>query len=199
MPEPSELLERQFRQAQLRLEASVREALAGLHDATVDPDDIDAAYAALIPQAATVIAAAQAAGVTLVNGYLGAVLAVNGAETRLSVLDGLVGSSRAGTLADGMGAWPVMVKAQIGSGATPADALGYGRYLTERFGSSETLRAVDEQEDFAAKESGRFKGWEGVVSAGACDPCSGNRGFHPISQPIYRHGSCRCSKRYVVA
>ncbi len=199
MPDPNRQLDEQYRRAQLALEAQVQSIIDALYDETMDPADIDAAFEELIPQAAVVVSAGQAAGISLATGYLAALLTLNGRDASLPVLDGLVGTSGAGSLADGMGAWSTMVKGQIAKGVAVEEALDYGRYLADRFSTSEVLRATDTQHDFAAKTSGRFRGWEGELAAGACGPCGDNAGFHEMGDTLYRHGSCRCSKRYLVA
>ena len=101
-------------------------------------------------------------------------------------------------LAEGMAAFPAMVKQQIGNGATDAEALTYGHQIAERFADAEVTRVVDETADDLTSESKHFKGWVGIVSPTACDRCvASNTGFHPKSVEMYRHGDCNCTKRWV--
>ena len=196
-------LERRYRARVAELRQQILDALNRLYGQTIDPEDLDAAFEAFSPRAAVLLRAGQARGISLATGYLSALITVMGGRTPdLRAFTGaeLIGYTEKGLpLAEGMAAFPAMVKAQIGKGADIGQAVEYGRFLSERFGDAEVTGAIDRHTEVVTAESGEFTGWEGIVSGGACDPCSGNAGFHELSEPIYRHGNCNCTKQYIVA
>ena len=195
-------LERRYRARLAELRAQVLAALNRLYAATIDADDIDAAFADFTPRAASLLLAGQSRGISLSTGYLSALITLMGGRTAdLRAFTGaeLIGYTAAGvSLEEGMDAIPAMVKQQIGKGVEISEALDYGRFLSERFGDAELTSIVDRHTEIVTANSGEFSGWEGIVSGGACEPCGANAGFHELSEPIYRHGSCNCTKQYVV-
>lgn len=196
-------LERRYRFRLAELRSQIVATLQQLYGSTVTLDDLDAGFAALIPQAAVVVQAGQSRAVSLATAYLSALVTLNSGRLAdlgsLTAAD-LIGFTQEGVpLAEGMAAWPSMVKQQIGKGATSSQASKFGRFLVERFADAEVTRAADSHSDAVTKQSGEFSGWEGIVSPKACAPCSANSGFHDLSEPMYRHGSCNCTKQYVVA
>lgn len=196
-------LERRYRARVLELREQVLQAIRRLYGQTIDPDDLDAAFEAFIPRAAVILRAGQARGISLATGYLSALVTVMGGRTAdLRAFTGLelVGFTADGrSLAAGMDAFPAMVKARIAEGLDIADAIDHGRFAAERFTDGELTAAIDKHTDAVTSASGEFSGWEGIVSGNACDPCAANAGFHELSEPIYRHGNCNCTKQYVVA
>lgn len=199
----SDALQGRYRAAQLVLTDAVKSRIAALYGEAVNGDDLDGSFAVFIAQAAGLVQAGQANGVALAVAYLEALIALEGGRaSRLTAFDsGVVGISAAGVpLAEAMAPFPSMVKGQIGKGAELAAALAFGRFLAERFSDAEVTGAVDRHTEVVTEQSGEFRGWEGVVSPKSCDRCrSRNSGFHPLNDPIYRHGACNCTKRYVVA
>lgn len=193
-------LDERYRSSYLALLERVRRSLLVLYGATVTTGDIDAGFERLFPRAGAVIQSGQSASVSLATAYLSAlVLRDTGRTVRLPIAPDLVGTSLAGSLSDGMAAWPAMVKARIAEGLDPTEALDYGRYVVERFGDAEVTRVGDRQTEHASRNSHHFRGWEGIVSGGSCGPCGDNAGFHELGESMYRHGGCRCSKQYVTA
>lgn len=194
-------LEDRYRAQQQALLDRVDQSLAALYGSTIEPNELDASFARLFPKAAAVVAAGQAAGITITTAYLSALVLRDGGRTsQLPILKDLVGTSRAGTLDEGMSAWPALVKQRIGEGVDRAEAIAYGAYLVNRFGDGEVTRVSDLQAEHATQHSPHFRGWRGILSATACKECSDNNsGEHPLSQPIYRHGSCNCTKQFLVA
>lgn len=190
----SDLLDQRYRQHLALLLERVRERLGDLYDGRIDYDDLDASFVVLAPEIAALVRAAQSAGVALTTGYLSALVSIESGR-RVPPIERVI--SDLADLIDGLDAIPSMVKQRI-VGVERQDALNFGRFLIQRFGDAEVTRAIDDHTD-AMTRSGDFSGWEGVVSAKACNPCRGNAGFHELSEPIYRHGSCNCTKQYVVA
>ena len=196
-------LERRYRARVAELREQILAALNRLYGQSIDPDDLDESFGVFNPRAAALLQAGQARGISLATGYLSALITVMGgraADLRAFTGLELIGYTAEGkTLAEGMAAFPAMVKAQIGQGADIQQAVEYGRFLSERFGDAEVTGAIDRHTEAVTSGSGEFSGWEGIVSGNACDPCGANAGFHELSEPIYRHGSCNCTKQYVVA
>lgn len=196
-------LERRYRLQLAALRQQVLTALRRLYGETVTPDDLDAAFAAFNPRAASLLRAGQSRGISLATAYLAALISVeSGRRPDLGAFTGagIIGTTAEGmALEEGMDAFRSMVKSQIGKGAEVDQALDFGRAIAERFTDAELTSAVDRHTDAVTAGSGEFSGWEGIVSALACDPCQGNSGFHELSESMYRHGSCNCTKQYVVA
>lgn len=193
-------LEDQYRIRLDGLRTAVTARLVALYGSTIEPGELDASFTALFPQAEAVIRAGQSAGVSLSTAYLSALILRDGQRTaKLPILIELVGTSKAGTLAEGMAAWSALVKQRIALGYSIDEALEHGRYLVERFGDGEVTRVVDAQTDYATKQSKQFRGWRGIVAATACAECGVNKGEHSMKERMYRHGSCNCTKQYIVA
>lgn len=196
-------LERRYRARLAELRNQILAQLNRIYADTMTPDDLDAAFGAFNPRAAVLLQAGQARGITLASAYLAALITMEaGRRPDLGAFTGagIIGTTASGTsLVEGMAAFPAMVKAQIGKGADIQQAVEYGRFLAERFSDAEVTSAVDRHTEAVTSDSGEFSGWEGIVSANACAPCGANAGFHDLSEPIYRHGSCNCTKQYVVA
>lgn len=196
-------LERRYRARLAEIRSQILAALNRLYDGTVTGDDLDASFAAFTPRAASLLLAGQSRGISLATGYLSALITLMGgrvADLRAFTGADLIGFTTSGvSLEQGMDAIPSMVKQQIGKGADIAQALDYGKFLSERFGDGEVLGVIDRHTELVTAGSGEFTGWEGIVSGGACEPCGANAGFHDLSEPIYRHGSCNCTKQYIVA
>lgn len=194
-------LEDRYRRQSDSLRRRVAGALTRAYGDTIEPGELDASFARLFPRVEQIVRAGQSAGISLTTAYLSALVLRDGRRAvRLPITRDVVGTSKAGTLQDGMGAWPVMVKHQIGEGRSATEAVEYGSYLVTRFGDAEVVRAMDEQTDFATRRSGLFRGWVGILSPPTCDECTAfNTGVHALDEPFYRHGSCDCSKQYLVA
>ena len=191
-------LEDRYRQQTERLKRRVKASLTRAYGDTIEPGELDASFTRLFPQVERIVRAGQSAGLTITTAYLSALILRDARRTaRLPMLREAVGTSKAGTLTDAMGAWPVMVKHQIAEGHTTEEAVEYGSYLVTRFGDAEVTRIMDEQAEHATR-SGQFRGWVGVLHPPTCDACvSNNIGFHGIDEPFFRHASCDCEKQYV--
>lgn len=198
----SQLVGDAYRRLLFDLRASLERGVTALYG-LVDADDLDAAFARFSAEAAPLIAAGQASAATLAAGYLRALFEMQAGRSIEPgpTPDGLVGVTEKGVaLADGMAAFPGLVKAQIGQGRTPAEALAFGRYLALRFADSEVVRVADATTTAIAAATPQVRGWRGTVSARACDTCrSRNAGEHALSDEPYRHGDCGCSIEYFVA
>lgn len=194
-------LDRRYRVRVAQIRQGVSKRVSALYGSIVTAEDIDAGFARFTPAAAAVVASGQSQAVLMATAYLTTQIVVEaGRVPRLPTGQALVGSTAAGvSLQQGMDALPAMVKGQIGKGAELSEALAYGKFAAERFADKEITNALDYHTDTVAKTSGEFSGWIGEVSPTACDPCGENAGFHPIDADLYRHGSCKCSRRFVVA
>lgn len=194
-------LEDRYRQSQRALQARIRRALTRTYGETIEPDELDASFIRLFPKVAQIVRAGQAAGVTITTAYLSALVLRDARRTaRLPILRELVGTTKAGTFEQAMGAWPVMVKHQIAEGRSTEEAVEYGSYLVTRFGDAEVTRVMDEQMEHATTKSGAFRGWVGILHPPTCDECvARNMGFHGLDEQPFRHGSCDCSVQYVAA
>ncbi len=194
---PADILGQRYRAQVTALRQRVLSTLHGLYDAGVEFDDLDASFALVVPQAASVVRAGQEAGVALTTGYLTILVALE-----VGRAFGDVGSSAIAdvdALATGMDAIPALMKQQIGQGIGPSETLDYGRFLVDRFSDAEVTRAIDMHTETLTRETRQFTGWEGIVSGNACDGCQSNAGLHDLAEDMYRHGSCNCTKQYVVA
>lgn len=193
-------LEDRYRRNREALLGRLSVSLTRLYGATIEPDELDGSFARLFPRVAPVIRSAQLAGVSLSTAYLSALILRDGGRTsRLPVRTDLIGTSRIGTLEEGMDAWPAIVKAQIGKGVERPEAIAFGLYLMHRFADGETTRVMDEQTEFVARESKQFRGWFGNLSPTACRACvAHNSGMHSMNEQPLRHGGCGCTQQYVV-
>lgn len=167
----------------------------------VDEDDIDATFSRFAPQAAALVESAQAAGVSITLGYLRSLLTeLAGHPVEPARLkDSPVGTNASGTtLLAGMASIPALIKQQIGKGRPATEALDYGRSLVSQFGDAETTRAIDVAAERVSRGTTELVGWEGIVSADACDGCRGNEGRHDLSDDMYRHPGCHCVRQWVL-
>lgn len=173
-------------------------------DAVVGADvEIDPAFERFGLRAVPLIAAAQAAAQDMEAAYLRALLTAEMGETvePPTAPGDIVGRTEKGLpLAIGMAPFAAMVKAQIGTGKTPAEALEYGRYLAARFADAEVIRVSDETSRAVAMQTPLFSGWFGSVNKDACDPCwATNDGEHSMDAEFYRHAACKCTREWLVA
>jgi predicted ABC-type ATPase len=185
------------------LKARVRTAIGAIYQDSVSPEDLDAAFGRFAERAAPIVEAGQEAAVALNAAYLQTLVELEaGVDEQLAdpaLVKDIVGLTGEGaSLQTGMEAFPAMVKDQIGTGRPIGEALGFGLYLAQRFGDAEVTSAVDRHADAVTKRSRRFRGWLGRLH-GTCAACrERNAGEHPLSQTIYRHPHCRCTKEYLV-
>ena len=106
----------------------------------------------------------------------------------------VAGTTRDGkSLLDGMAAIGPMVVGQIGQGVNIDQARDYGRFLFDRFATSEVIGAAD-REQAHQETRPEIVGWEGIVSPTACDNCQGNDGVHDLDEEMHRHGNCTCTR-----
>lgn len=195
---PSRQAERvaaRYRDRVARIRAQVDERLARLYGDLIDPDAIDASFARFIERAEPIIAAGQVSVATLTAAAIRSIGVVDGDMLLEPEIDeGIAGTTHEGKpLREGMAAWGAMVLASIGAGRAVADAMDHGRYLVSRFADSELVSAADRETAHQGEQLGPLTGWEGIVSADACDGCTGNAGTHPLGWTPYRHGSCQCT------
>ena len=192
-----------------QLDRTYRERLTAIHAEVVrrlereygafDPDAIEESFARILPRAAELVSAGQAAVQTLVRGYLRAyVTAETGRAFDPRSTPPAAGTNRDGvSLAEALGGIPPLVIAGIAAGRTVDEVREEGRYLVTRFADNE-LTAVADEEIAAQSEADEITGWEGIVSGGACDACQGNAGEHSLDEEVYRHPGCNCDRRLVV-
>lgn len=194
-------LEDRYQRQQLALQARLRSALTRAYGETIELDELDASFTRLFPKVAQIVKAGQSAGLSITTAYLSALVLRDARRTaRLPMLTEIVGTSQVGSLTDAMGAWPVMVKHQIAEGRTTEEAAAYGSYLVTRFGDAEVKRVMDAQTEHATTKSGLFRGWVGILHPPTCAECvANNTGTHGMDEQMFRHGSCDCSKQYLVA
>jgi hypothetical protein len=194
-------LGRAFGAQQHALLEQLKAAVESAYD--VDLDDIDASFPPALARIAEVVEAGQLAGQELVDAYLELLLVDAG--RRSLPTDAFADRPAAGVtrdglpLAAGLAAIPALVKVHIAAGRTVDEARELGRYLATRFADAEVTAAMDETTVRVGRGSRLFRAWYGVVAAGACDPCRDNAGEHPIDQPMYRHGHCRCVMEWIPA
>lgn len=174
--------------AQRRLRDQVAASLSRLYAEDIDPDDIAGSYASLAAKAAPVVVAGQSHAATLVQGLVRVQAGLDVA--RPQDLSAMLTAAQ-----DGMGALGPMVLASIGNGASLPDALAYGDYLLGRYGTSEVIKAADDEQARAADVAGgAIVGWTGIVSPDACDACQANAGDHGLDEEMWRHGNCGCER-----
>jgi hypothetical protein len=166
----------------------------------LDADDLDGSFEEFVAENEHRIAAGKATAQTLAVTYLELLGAEVGVDFEpLPEDEGLPDRTEAGTIRDGLAAIPAMVKAAIGEGRPVEEAIAFGASLVERFTDNEMTRAAEEETERQSRASDRIVGWEGVVSAGSCDPCQGNAGVHGLDEEMYRHPSCDCTRTVVFA
>lgn len=178
---------RAYVQQQRRLREQVAALLARQYAAEMDPDDIPGSFGRVMTLAAPVVVAGQAHAAALVQGL---VRAQTGQDAlRPLNLTGALGAAR-----EGMAGIGPLILTAIADGRSVADALAYGDYLLGRFGTSETIKAADDEQARLAGTVSSIVGWTGVVLPTACDNCQANAGDHDSSEEMWRHGNCGCER-----
>lgn len=196
MADPRTVLAQRYRALQLAQSQRVSDSVAAIYDDEFDPDDIDGSVTRAAGRIADTLTAEQRVAQGLTLGFVrGSSLAALGtAIDPLSPDSGIPGTTRAGaSLVDGMGAIPAMILGQIGAGVAIDAARDYGSFLFDRFGTAEVTGASDREQ---ANQDTRPEvvGWTGIVSPDACDGCQDNDGDHDLSDEMYRHGNCTCTR-----
>lgn len=167
----------------------------------VSLEDLDRTFALFVKEAVAIVAAAQAAGVSLALAYLRASLAqragrpVEPAPLPFSPVG--INEQRK-PLAQGLAAIPAMMKREIGRGRPLSAVRDLGRSLVVRFGDAETSRAMDVAITTAASRTPQVVGWEGFIEDTACPGCQTNEGRHLLTQTMYRHPGCNCVRQWIV-
>lgn len=193
MAQPTdERLIRAYRQRLAAVHAEINRQIEELYG-DVDPDAIDASFAAFVEKAAPVIEAGQQSTSALAAAFLRTfTLTRTGRQLEFVEDDTIPGTRADGSpVAGGMAAFGSLMLGRIAEGIDVGDAMDYGRYLATRYADGELTSAVDRT--IAEQSRDRFSSWEGLVSAGACDPCQANAGEHPVDVEIYRHPGCNCT------
>lgn len=170
-----------------------------MYDTTISMDDLDGSFERIIPTAVPIVRAGQSASRLLALAHLRALLFRSvGRSIEPGRADQIAGTTHEGLpLEHGLAAVPAMLKQSVSRGRSWDEVNQYGRYLMVRFADNETTQAADRATESAARNTSQITGWQGVVSAKACDPCRGNLGQHALDDPIYRHGGCNCQKQYI--
>lgn len=183
-----------YRERVARVRAQVERQLLARYGA-VDPDAISASFETYIAAIAPVIEAGQRSASDLAAGFLRSrVLAQRGELVDLEDAGDIPGTTRDGKpLPAGLAAIPALVLSQIGKGGVVDAALEYGRYLVTRTADNEITGAIDRTFDRNAPRT-HVVGWEGIVAADACDPCTANAGVHDLETEFYRHPGCHCER-----
>lgn len=195
---PSRQAERvaaRYRDRVTRIRAVVDARLAELYGDLVDPAAIDASFRAFTAEAEPIIAAGQASVATLAAAAVQSIGIVDGDMLlEPDTDDAIPGTTHEGkSLPDGMAAIGPMILAAIAGGRALDEAIEFGRSLVSRFADNEVNLAGDRELEHQGSALGPLVGWEGIVSADACDPCVENAGQHPIDWTPYRHGNCQCT------
>jgi hypothetical protein len=177
----------QREQARLRLEMLQRLERAY---STVDENDIGASFRErFAPVGARIITAAQAQAQTLTRAY------VRGIAGALILGPSLAGTSKSGTIMLALVGIVPIILAAIKNGTPPAEALVIGAANVSKTADNELTRVIDAEFERQAA-SGNFAGWIGHTY-GSVDDCTGNEGWHELTDPMYRHPSCRCDRELV--
>jgi hypothetical protein len=184
-----------YRSVQLAQAERVRSTVNRIYDDAIDPDDIaesaTRASARLAPQLAGEQRVAQGLARGFVRGT--SVAELGEAVDPLPALD-IAGTTRAGmSLRDGMAAIGPMILDQVGKGSPIDKAIEFGRFAFERFGTNEVTGAADREQEHQETRP-EITGWEGIVSANACDACQDNAGVHDLDDEMWRHGNCTCTR-----
>lgn len=191
-PPPDRLLEA-YRRRSAAIHSLVERQLVALY-AELDPDAIEASFRDYIDRAEPVITAGQASAAALAAAFVRSyVLARTGRVVDLEDIDEIAGTRPDGSpIAEGMGAFAPMVLGRIARGADVTEAIDFGRYIATRYADGEVTSAADRAIAGQVSRSRRFDSWEGIVTAGSCDPCQANSGVHSLEVEIYRHPGCQC-------
>lgn len=191
-----------YRARQLAMRQRIAEQAGAAFAAGIDYEALDDSFAGLVDEVTPIIALGQEQAELLTLAYLTLVLSrAAGRTVRIRTLDSTAGNAIDGRpLAEALDAIPAMMKGQVLKGmATAEEVLAYGRFLTERLASAETIRASDEAEGQVVQRADAVVEWDGIVDADACDPCrEANEGRHAADEEFYRHANCGCTREWVV-
>ena len=161
----------------------------------LDPEAIDESFRAIAPQITRFLEAGKGSAASLSAAFLDQLAVYEGGQS-LDTPRPPVATAKSGLpLAEALRNYVVpAVLGAIGSGRPLDLAVGYGAFLLAQFTDNEILRTADETVA-ASREMPHYAGWEGEVAAGACANCvDANTGRHGPSEPLYRHGFCRCEE-----
>lgn len=186
----AELVARNYRERLHALRAEVARRL-GIAYAKVIEDDIRASFAAFAPLAARTITAGQASAQTLTRAY------IRGIGVEPLTLPSLAGTTKAGTMAEGLAGIAPLILISIAKGASASDAVLAGGGYVDRLADNELTRVVDAEVTGQAG-TGKLRGWQGITY-GASDECTSNEGFHSFGEDMVRHPHCQCDRELVVA
>lgn len=178
----------------------VRSTVTSTYDAEFDPDDITASVGRVSNRLASAIAGEQRVAQGMTRAFVRSLSVADiGRAVEPLPPAPVAGTTRAGaSLLDGMAAIGPMVLGQIAQGVTIDQAREYGAFLFDRFATAEVIGAADrEQQHQEARPE--IIGWEGIVSADACDNCQENAGVHELAEEMHRHGNCTCTRVPVYA
>lgn len=178
--------------------AALRAAVRARIDVELDDldfDDVTASFDAFAARIQPLLASGQASVSTLAAAFVRRLGFLETGELHdvVSNRDAIAGTTAAGeSLASGMAAWGPMVLQRIGAGASIDEARDFGRYVVQRFTDGEITGAADRELRAQGEAVGPLTGWQGIVSATACDACQENDGDHELDWTPYRHGNCGC-------
>lgn len=173
------------------IRAEVDRRLAALY--RIDEDAIDESFQRFVERAVPIIAGGRASAATIAAAFI---RSISLAEVRelppVPLRIDPMTTSRGEPLPGAMAPIAGMILASIGRGRTAREAIEAGSFFARRLADNEVVAANDQQASVQAGQ--RIIGWEGIVEAGACDPCRDNAGEHDRDWELYRHASCGCSR-----
>lgn len=172
-----------------------------LDEYDLDESDIAGSYDAFAAKAAPLLRAGKASVQELASAYIGLYAELTtGAPVALADMPDLSDVSPAGSVKDALAPLGSIMLGSITNGKDRAGAVEYGQFLIGRLADSELLGTRDDTVKAQSDAVPTITGWEGIISATACDECTTqNAGEHDLSEELYRHGNCGCDSRPVFA
>lgn len=163
-----------------------------------DVDRLEQQFPTFVKSATVTLTAAQRRAQTLTRAYVSATSrAALGEGAELPEAVDIAGTTKAGTIADGLGGIPAMVYDRLGATKDPLLAMQFGGYLVSRLADNEITRTVD-TEFASVAPAAQAVGWEGVTF-GPDDDCQDNEGLHDLGDEMFRHPGCLCDQLIVYA
>lgn len=191
MPVPQVAVDHQRRQNAVA--AGAVAAVAQLW-ADVDPDDIGGSWAAMVPRAATVVAAAQLAAALGASEYLDELLGAAAPAVAAVAPQALSGVASDGRSLDTLLAQPaVTALTRIKRGTPPGRALAAGRWQLDNLARTQALDAGRAAEQVGMAARPRVVAYTRVVTRPACARCVVLAGReYAWSTGFKRHPQCDC-------
>lgn len=166
----------------------------------IDSSDIAASYDDFATFAASQIAVGQEAGITLAHAYLTTFAEMEGKSLELAPARAVGETIDGRPLVEALGATRAKMLLQIKEGRTPAEAISFGRFSTERFAHTEVVDASRHELSRQMEISEEVSGWRRVASGNSCGAClaAANGEVHTNSYRFFRHAGCDCFQEPVL-